>query len=52
VFEEYAVKGLPEKVATPLAGLIGTLACFGLAWGLGKIFIPQDPDRSSDSEQS
>lgn len=39
VFEEYALRGVPEGVATPLAGLIGTLATFGLAWGLGKLVV-------------
>lgn len=37
VFDEYALRGVPEAIATPLAGLIGTLATFGLAWGLGKV---------------
>lgn len=36
VFDEYALKGVPEAVATPLAGLVGTLATFGLAWGIGN----------------
>lgn len=39
VFEEYALRGVPEQVATPIAGLIGTLATFGLAWGVGKLVI-------------
>jgi len=39
VFEEYAVRGVPEAVATPLAGIIGTLAAFGLAWGIGKVVV-------------
>ncbi len=39
VFDEYSVQGLPDGVATSLAGLIGTLVTFGLAWGLGKILI-------------
>lgn len=39
VFDEYALRGVPEGVATPLAGLIGTLATFGLAWGIGKLVI-------------
>jgi cobalt/nickel transport protein len=39
VFEEYAVRGVPEQVATPLAGLVGTLIAFGLAWGLGKVVV-------------
>lgn len=39
VFEEYALRGVPEAVATPLAGIIGTLAAFGLAWGIGKVVV-------------
>ena len=39
VFEEYALRGVPEGVATPLAGIIGTLAAFGLAWGVGKVVV-------------
>lgn len=39
VFEEYALRGVPEGLATPLAGLIGTLVTFGLAWGAGKILV-------------
>jgi cobalt/nickel transport protein len=36
MFNEYAVRGVPTSAATPLAGLIGTLATFGLAFGVGK----------------
>ncbi|MEI2581055.1 PDGLE domain-containing protein [Scytonema sp. PRP1] len=39
VFEEYALRGVPEAVATPIAGLVGTLAVFGLAWGIGKLVV-------------
>jgi cobalt/nickel transport protein len=44
VFDEYALRGVPEAIATPLAGLAGTLATFGLAWGIGKLVV-----RGSDS---
>ena len=44
VFNEYALKGVPEAVATPLAGLVGTLATFGLALAIGKLVV-----RGSDS---
>ncbi len=37
IFEEYSLRGVPEKLSTPLAGIIGTLTTFGLAWGLGKV---------------
>lgn len=39
VFDEYALKSVPEAVATPIAGLIGTLVTFGLAWGIGKLVV-------------
>ncbi len=39
VFDGYALKGVPERVATPLAGLVGTLVAFGLAWGFGKLVV-------------
>jgi cobalt/nickel transport protein len=39
IFAEYALRGVPASVAKPLAGLIGTVATFGIAWGLGKILI-------------
>lgn len=39
VFDEYALQGVPERLATPLAGLVGTLVTFGLVWGLGKLLI-------------
>jgi len=48
VFDEYALRGVPESVATPLAGLVGTLATFGLAWGMGKLLV-RNSDSSSDS---
>jgi cobalt/nickel transport protein len=39
VFDEYAVRGVPGAIATPLAGLAGTLVTFGLAWGAGKLLV-------------
>jgi cobalt/nickel transport protein len=39
LFDEYAVRGVPDGIATPLAGLVGTLATFGLAWGAGKVLV-------------
>lgn len=49
VFEEYALRGVPEQIATPIAGLIGTLATFGLAWGVGKLVVRNS--RSQDQIQ-
>jgi cobalt/nickel transport protein len=48
VFDEYAVRGVPETIATPLAGLTGTLVTFGLAWGAGKLLV-KGSDRSANS---
>lgn len=39
IFQEYSVRGVPSQVATPLAGLAGTLVTFGLAWGVGKLVV-------------
>jgi len=51
VFDEYAVRGVPEQIATPLAGLVGTLVTFGLAWGAGKLLV-RKPGRPSDDSLS
>jgi cobalt/nickel transport protein len=49
IFNEYSLKGAPSSLATPLAGLVGTLVTFGLAWGAGKLLIKResatDPER-------
>lgn len=50
VFDEYALKGVPEAVATPIAGLVGTLAAFGLAWGIGKIAVRGSDSSSLENE--
>ena len=50
IFDEYALRGVPESVATPLAGLVGTLATFGLAWGIGKLVVRKSPE-SDDASQ-
>lgn len=39
VFDGYAFKGGPALVATPIAGIVGALATFGVAWGAGKLLI-------------
>ncbi len=54
VFDQYALRGVPGAIATPLAGLAGTLGTFGLAWGIGKLVTGrsgsnQPPDQSSQS---
>jgi cobalt/nickel transport protein len=50
VFDGYALKGVPQEIATPLSGLVGTLVTFGLAWGAGKLLVKNPPSSSgSDS---
>lgn len=52
VFEEYALRGVPEAIATPLAGLTGTLVTFGVAWGLGQLVMQgkgQEGTKTDDS---
>lgn len=51
VFDEYALRGAPEPIATPLAGLVGTLATFGLAWGVGKLVV-RGKSHSEDGSQT
>lgn len=48
IFDEYALRGVPEQVATPIAGLVGTLATFGLAWAAGKALIRNKPQGSDE----
>ncbi len=50
IFDEYSLKGVPEAVATPIAGLFGTLAAFGLAWGIGKIAVRGSDSSSLENE--
>ena len=49
VFEEYSMRGVPESIATPLAGLVGTITTFGLSMALGKLSTRQ---RSIDQDDS
>ncbi len=56
LFDEYAVRGVPEHIATPLAGLAGTLVTFGLALGVGKVVMlrsraPLTPPNSSPVDE-
>lgn len=52
VFDEYALRGVPEGIATPLAGLVGTLATFGLAWGMGKLVVRGSNSAATENEAS
>jgi cobalt/nickel transport protein len=47
LFEEYAARGVPSAIATPVAGLVGTLVTFGLAWGIGKLVIRNSTDANT-----
>jgi cobalt/nickel transport protein len=49
IFDEYALRGVPSAIATPLAGLVGTLATFGLAWGIGKLVVRGSPSTQHDA---
>jgi cobalt/nickel transport protein len=57
VFDSYAFRfvpgydkgGLPNKVATSIAGLVGTLATFGLAWGIGKLAVRGSSSTNDES---
>lgn len=39
VFDGYALRGVSEQIATPVAGFVGALATFGLALGMGKLMV-------------
>ena len=52
VFDEYALRGVPEAIATPIAGLVGTLAVFGLAWGIGKLAVRGSTPSHSEHDES
>ncbi len=49
LFDGYAVKGVPEQMATPIAGVVGTLLTFGLAWGSGKLLIRRNSSAPAES---
>jgi cobalt/nickel transport protein len=54
IFNEYALRGVPDAIATPLAGLAGTLATFGIAWAVGKLVVrgKDSTTTASDSNSS
>lgn len=50
VFDGYAVRGVPAPVATPIAGVVGALAAFGIAWGAGKLLIRKSGSSTADPD--
>lgn len=52
IFDSYALRGVPDQVATPLAGLAGTLVTFGLAWGFGKLVVRNSAAATRDYDPS
>ncbi len=49
-FDGYALRGVPESVATPAAGIVGVIAAFGVAWGAGKLFVKKSGASSLDQD--
>ncbi len=49
LFNGYSLRGVPQSAATPLAGFVGTLATFGIAWGIGKLTV-RGRSQSEDSQ--
>lgn len=47
VFDGYALRGGPASIATPVAGIVGALAAFGVAWGAGKLLIRKSPSSTT-----
>ncbi|MGB7414379.1 MAG: PDGLE domain-containing protein [Thermosynechococcaceae cyanobacterium] len=47
VFDGYALKGVPQQIAIPVAGIVGTFAAFGVAWTLGKVFVRRESSASA-----
>jgi cobalt/nickel transport protein len=52
VFEEYALRGVPEAIATPVAGLVGTLATFGVSLGVGRLILQSSKQNSLDRAEN
>jgi cobalt/nickel transport protein len=52
IFAEYSVKAVNEpKISTAIAGVVGTLITFGLAWGLGKVAIRANVRQDKNQDQ-
>ena len=56
IFDEYALKGVPAGLATPIAGFVGTLITFGVTWAIGKLVVRgsggSPPESPSDSKRN
>ncbi|MGL5032666.1 MAG: PDGLE domain-containing protein [Microcystaceae cyanobacterium] len=48
---DYKLQGVSPRLATPLAGLIGTLITFSLTWGLGSLMIKKSVNSSPNSSE-
>jgi cobalt/nickel transport protein len=48
----YQVQGVPSWLATPLAGLLGTVTTFAMTWTLGKLMIKKRPNPTASEELS
>ncbi len=48
----YQVQGVPSWLATPLAGLLGTVTIFAITWTLGKLMIKKTPNSNAPKELS
>lgn len=50
IFDGYALQGAPEAVATPIAGIVGVLATFGLTWAAGKLLVRKSGESVSERD--
>lgn len=51
VFEGYALRGVPAPLATPIAGVVGVLATFGVAWGMGKLLVRKSGSAAAEPKR-
>lgn len=51
IFDGYALKGVPTWVATPIAGVVGALTAFGIAWAAGKLLIRPAKSTSAEADR-
>jgi hypothetical protein len=49
---DYKMPGISSAgIATAIAGALGTLVMFGLAWGVGKILVRSEMTQSKPDKQ-